>query len=191
MPSSTNFLEWNPTEANQESDSTYLTDTQRLNGIAVDDIMPSARMNKMFRQWSVMCAALGQMLAINGYSTSDASTATLAATLQVLLDSTLPLITGIIVVPYSANPVFDCSLGWNFYMLLTGNVTAPTVIHATPGLPIEFQFQQDGVGGRTVAWPANVLGGGSVWPTANQYGIQRFRVCPDNNLRAVGPMMGA
>jgi len=191
MPSTTNFLEWNPTEANQESDATYLADTQRLNGIAVDDIMPSVRMNKMFRQWSVFVAAMGQMLAANGYSTSDASVATLASTLQVLLDNSLALITGIVVVPYSASPVFDCSLGWNFYMLLTGNVTAPTLINATPGLPIEFQFQQDGVGSRTVAWPSNVRGGGDAWPLANQYGIQRFRVCPDHILRAVTPMTGA
>ena len=184
----TNFLEWNPTEANQESDAVYLTDTQRLNGIAVDDIMPSARMNKMFRQWSVMVAALAQMLVNNGVSTSDVDTTTLATTLQVLFPN-IAIFTRLLVVAFSPTPTFDCSAAWKFYMSLTGNITSMSVINASPGTTIVFAFQQDGVGGRTVAWPGNVLGGGDVFATASAYSTQTFEVGVDSKLHARSPVI--
>src|SRR5208283_5201551 len=84
MPS-TNFLQWNPTQANQESDVNYVVDAQRLAGIALDDTLPSIRLNKMFFQWSTFVAAMGQMLAGKGYTTSDANLATLVSVLGNLL----------------------------------------------------------------------------------------------------------
>lgn len=85
MPGSNNFVEWNPTQSNQKNDAQYLVDAQRVTGLQLDSITPSPTANKAFRQWSVMCAALGQALAAKGYAASDANVAALAAVLANLV----------------------------------------------------------------------------------------------------------
>jgi hypothetical protein len=84
MPATTNFLQWNPTASNQESDSSYASDAQRTGGASSGEF-PSATANKLFFQCSTFVAALGQMLATKGYSTSDADISVLAAVLANLI----------------------------------------------------------------------------------------------------------
>lgn len=78
---SSNFLVWNPTGANQETDAEYLVDAQRLDGAANPSIFTSKVGNKVLHQASVFYTALAQALAAKGYVVSDASLATLAGVL--------------------------------------------------------------------------------------------------------------
>jgi len=71
---SNNFLEWNPNANNQENNTNYVGDSQRANGAPNSGggtLFPSLTGNKLFRQASLMVAALGQMLANKGYTISD------------------------------------------------------------------------------------------------------------------------
>lgn len=71
MPGSHNFLVFNPDDTdNTDSDSTYLAQTQRLNGLR-DGVGITSMHNKLFRQVSVMVAALAQFMANQGQTVSD------------------------------------------------------------------------------------------------------------------------
>lgn len=85
MAGSTNFLPVNPQSQNQETDSQYAADTQRLNGFSVDALLPSVLLNKILFQLSTGMAALMQALANKGYSPNDANLATLTAVLQAIM----------------------------------------------------------------------------------------------------------
>jgi len=186
----TDFLQWNPTQANQEDDATYLADTQRTNGIALDDIMPSARMNKMFYQWSTFIAAFCQMLVAKGFSTSDASLSALVTVLGNILTTADVSGTGIVTVAWSATPTFTVTAtDLQFFMQLTGNVTSSTLSGVTPGQKITFLLKQDVGGGHTFAWPSNVYGGGALDTTPGACNSQIFEVYPDSTVRAVTPMI--
>ena len=84
MPATTNFQQWNPTASNQESDAAYTADAQRTGGASSGEF-PSPTANKLFYQSSTFAAALCQMLATKGYSTSDADISVLAAVLANLI----------------------------------------------------------------------------------------------------------
>jgi hypothetical protein len=65
---------------------------------------------------------------------------------------------GLITVPFSATPTFDCSQGNVFLMTLTGNVTSFTLANQMAGMFYTFIFKQDGSGLHSVAWPATFKG---------------------------------
>lgn len=81
---SNDFLQWNPSQINQQSSSAYLADSQRLNG-AVSGLFPSILANKLFYQSTTMVAALGQMMSNKGYVISDADIAVLTTALANIL----------------------------------------------------------------------------------------------------------
>lgn len=81
MAGTNNFLVWNPTAANQETDTAYAADTQRSGGAASGSIFPSPTANKLFYQCSSMITALAQMMANKNYNMSDANQANLIAAL--------------------------------------------------------------------------------------------------------------
>jgi len=70
MAAPTNFLQWNPSQINQESDAEYLSETQRTGG-AVTGIFPSELANKMFYQVTTFVAALATALVNKGYEMQD------------------------------------------------------------------------------------------------------------------------
>ena len=72
MAGTNKFLQWNPTQANQETDDQYAADVQRSGG-AVSGIFPSATANKLFFQTTTMCAAIAQTLADKGYDVNDSN----------------------------------------------------------------------------------------------------------------------
>lgn len=72
MPGTNNFLEFNPTGANQENDGTYAADAQRLGGATSPSLFAATLANKAFFQWSRMVVAVAQMMANKGYNMSDA-----------------------------------------------------------------------------------------------------------------------
>jgi hypothetical protein len=81
MAGSNNFLQFNPTKANQESDATYAADGTRTGGITFDQIMSSLLGNKIFYQASTFISQLAQVFADRGYVVSDANAATLKSVL--------------------------------------------------------------------------------------------------------------
>lgn len=80
-------------------------------------------------------------------------------------------------VAFSATPTFTVTAQVQlFKMILTGNVTSSTLVLGgltAPGLVV-FEITQDGTGGRTFAWPANVLGGAAINSGANETTSQQF-----------------
>lgn len=80
---SNNFLQWNPSQNNQEDDATWAADTLRVNGAPASSgtICPSIMDNKFRYQVSTMVAALGQMLDAKGFTISDSVIADLATEL--------------------------------------------------------------------------------------------------------------
>lgn len=94
-------------------------------------------------------------------------------------------------VAFSATPTFTAvSQNQLFSMTLTGNVTSSTLTMtgiAAPSL-LTFELTQDGTGGRTFAWPANVIGAVAPTLSANAITTQHF-VWDGTNARAAGPGM--
>jgi hypothetical protein len=98
--------------------------------------------------------------------------------------------TGVVLVSFSATPIFDASRGLEFKLTLTGNVTSSTFINGMLGPSlIAFRLVQDSVGGRTFVWPSNVRNGGIINNLANGRSSQLFAGDVDGSLDAVGPMM--
>ena len=92
-------------------------------------------------------------------------------------------------VPFSGTPTFNVT-GQNqlFTITLLGNATSQP-LNATgilsPGI-VFFQITQDGAGGHTFTWPANVIGGAPIGLAAGQVTTQEF-VWNGVNATAVGP----
>jgi hypothetical protein len=182
----TNFLQWNPGQANQESDSDYNADSQRSGGAVDNTPLPAPLGNKAFYQWSTFVAAFCQMMAAKGYSTSDADITTLQAVLANIVTEAdgLPAITPL---AYSPTPAFNAAASNGFQMTLTGNVTSSTVAGVTPGQLLAFYFVQDAIGGRTVAWPVSFAGAPQPDPAPNAVSVILFRADAAGNSRGAGP----
>jgi hypothetical protein len=181
MAGSTNFQQWNPGAANQESDAAYTADSLRSGGAGVDNIFPSATANKLFYQLSTFVAAFCQMMSNKGYVVSDANLATLTTVLANVLtnaDTKLPLIS----VSFGTTPVFNAGNANGFDMVLTGNVTSSTITGMQIGQIIYFVLTQDSVGGRTFAAPTGVNGWRAINPAANSVTIQAFIMKEDNSI---------
>jgi hypothetical protein len=74
----------------------------------------------------------------------------------------------------SAQSTFDCTQGDQFNLTLTQNVTASSVVGAGDGQRITITITQDGIGGRTFAWPSNFVSPPSVAAGANAVTSQSF-----------------
>lgn len=76
--------------------------------------------------------------------------------------------TPVLLSDFSATPTFNTAASNVFEpAVLTGNVTAMTISNAVAGQTINIRFQQDAVGGRTVALPAGAKISGSINSAAN------------------------
>lgn len=75
------FVQWNPTKANQQTDAEWQADAQRLGGALNPSIFTSKRANKLFYQLSTMAVALANSLTAKGYSVSDADVTALTTVL--------------------------------------------------------------------------------------------------------------
>lgn len=157
----TNFVQHNPTAANQEPDSSFDSNSLTTGGIGVDAIMPSDWMNKRWYQDSTFIAAFCQMLATKGYTTSDANITTLAATLANVVTNA-DLKPAQITVPYSATPTFDASKANGFRIDLGGNVNSSSLINGAPGQIVTFFIVSGSPGNFSFAWPGNVNNAGNV-----------------------------
>lgn len=79
-------------------------------------------------------------------------------------------------VSYSATPIFQAvaGVGTTFAMTLTGNVTSSTIADASEGKTLTWRICQDATGGRTFAWPTNVVGASTIDSTASACTTQIF-----------------
>jgi len=81
------------------------------------------------------------------------------------------------IVAYSATPLFtDAAQNQLFQITLTGNASSQPLTAVgivAPGL-ITWQITQDGAGGHTFSWPANVTGGCTIGAGVSQTTLQHF-----------------
>ena len=93
-----------------------------------------------------------------------------------------------VTVTFSATPVFNTG-GWTgqicFDLTLTGNVTSSTTSGLITGQFAVFFIQQDGVGGRTFAWPSNFKNAPTVHSAPNSVTTALFALRSDGNLYLV------
>lgn len=75
----TNILEFNVQKSNMMSDSSYSSSSQRNSGVT-SGLADSSLHNKLFRQTSLMAAALAKAVQQSGYDVLDTSTAESIAT---------------------------------------------------------------------------------------------------------------
>ena len=97
---------------------------------------------------------------------------------------------GLVVVPWSAVPVFDASKGLQFNITLAGNVTGSLFINGAAGpTVVVLTIVQNATGGWTFVWPSNMHNGGVVDADAGSTSTQMFAVNADGSANAVSPMM--
>lgn len=188
MAGTTNFLPFNPGQANQETDTAYTADSTRTGGAGVDGIFPSALANKLFYQCAGFVSAFCNALAGKGYSPEDTNLTTLQGVLANVITAA-DLNGNLIAVTYAPAVTFNCSTNNGFQLTLTGNVTSSIISGMAIGQEITIGILQDGVGGRTFTWPAGVTTAGTPDPTPNALSVQRFKKWLDGSIRAITPML--
>jgi len=90
----------------------------------------------------------------------------------------------------SATPTFNCGLvngPVEFYLLLTENVTASTLLPNFAGQIVLFRLVQDATGGWTFAWPTNVQNASVIHSAAGSTTAQAFFVAGNGNAYPLGP----
>ena len=183
MAGTTDFLTFNPGQVNQETDSQWSSDAQRTGGISSGAIIPSTMLNKALNQATVMVAALGQMLATKGYSTSDSNQNQLAAVLAAILtqaDLPTPLVT----LPYASSVTFDASQTRGWDITLSGNITSSSLVNTAPGQILTFVLRQTSSGNMTVAWPNSMaLNAPQPYATGGYVSIFSVIVTMDGSVR--------
>jgi hypothetical protein len=181
MSGTNNFLQHNPTEANQETDAAYLADSLRTGGIGTDATLPSPWLNKVWYQCTTFVAAFAQMMANKNYNMQDGDITALTNTLANVLtnaDSKLSL-KGI---TFSTTPVFDASQANGFELDLAGNVTSSTLINVSIGQILTFVIKQGATPYSFVA-PTNLNNWIPIPLSANSFYIQQYIVTEDGSIR--------
>jgi hypothetical protein len=176
---STNFLQFNPGAVNQETDSQYTADSSRSGG-AVTGIFASALLNKVFYQSSTFIAALANTLANKGYSTSDASLATLESVLSNIV-TFADLKANLSTVAFSTTPNFNATATNGFDFTLAANVTSSTLTGHQVGQTLTFVVAQ-GATPYSFSPPPNINGWIPVPVTANTVFVQTFIVRADGTV---------
>ncbi len=186
---STNILQFNPGQANQETDAAYSADSMRTGGAALDSVPASNLFNKFAYQVTTLAAALAQSLANKGYTIDDTSLSTLTSTLSALLTQA-DLNLGLQNIAYTASPAWNARANSTFEMAtLTGNVTAPTITGLVSGQRLIFIWHQSTAGGNTILYPSNFYGWSQISSVASSINVQEFIVSSALNCYAVGPLI--
>lgn len=96
---------------------------------------------------------------------------------------------GVIVVPSSANPVFNTggALVAYFEYLITQD-SAATLVVTSPGQIVIFAITQDGIGGWQFTWPTSVKKFSLISAAAGAKSIQAGIVGSDGNVYPIGAM---
>lgn len=188
MAGTTNLLQFNPDQTNQETDATYLADSNRSGGFGTDAIWPSVLANKTLNLLSNYLFALFTAFAQKGFTTNDDNVPLLIAQCANFLTSA-DILPAIMPLAFSPTPAFNFGASNAYQMTLTGNITASTASGVTPGQLIAFYFLQDSVGGRTVSYPGAFFGTLQPDPTPNSLSVLLFRVDVSGNASAATPLI--
>lgn len=185
---STNILQWNSTEANQETDAVYAVDALRTGGAQSGAIFPSPLSNKAFYQWSSVCAALAQALVAKGYTVNDSPFSALVAVFENIKTSA-DFTDSMLLVNYASSITFNAQTSSGFDLTLTGNVATSSLINTSIGQILIFVISQDSVGGRTFVWPSQLTPAGPLCQIANSTSVQIFQSRANGNFLPTGPML--
>ena len=188
MSGISNFLQFNPTQANQETDAEYLADATRTSGALDGDAWPDVSANKVLYQVTTMTAALGQMLANKGFSVSDSNYAALVSQLANLL-TTVDLRFGLQNLSWSSSIVLNAQSFTAFAVPLQGSTTL-SLTGVVAGQVYVLLYTQDSAGSHAVAFGSG-FGSGAAQPDpgANILSAQVFVADATLVLRTTGPLM--
>jgi hypothetical protein len=188
MSGTTNFLVFNPTQANQETDADYLADTTRLSGALDGNGWPDSSANKLLYQVSTMTAALAQMLANKGFSVLDANYAALVTQLGNIL-TTADGRGGLQNLAWASTLVLNAALFEGFAVPLQGT-TAIALTGVSAGALYVMLYTQDSVGGHAVTFGSG-FGAGAMQPDPMPYVVsaQLFMANAALNLVPIGPLI--
>lgn len=189
---SSNFLQFNPGAANQETDSQYAADAQRTGGFIANQLLPSRLANKILYQVIQFIYAFAQMMAAKGYVMADTD----AGALQTVLSNVRTNADEralLSVLPYAATSVFNFANTDAIQMTMSGNVTISTFTGLAPGRKVKLIMIQDGTGGRTLTWPVGPPNLGVIFsapdPTPGATNIQEIIVLANGTLHPGSPMI--
>lgn len=90
-----------------------------------------------------------------------------------------------VVIPWSANPVFDGAVGEAWELTLKADVAAATFLNQLPGVLYTVSIGQDATGGHAFPWPGNVFGAQAVHAAASVRTVQVFVCRGDGRLYPV------
>lgn len=175
---------------NADSQANFAGSGYQLHGF-VNGVAQPYQANKLWRQTSMLAAAFANFISneLNIDILDDGDINALITNLtNAIMQAARNAGNTIVSVPFSATPVFDCSLGSKFQMVLTGNVTSSTLINIPPGVTLRFIIKQDGTGGHTFAPPANLPMNFPVPSAPNQVFTQVFMADNAGNLFVETPM---
>ncbi len=187
MAGSTNFQQWNPGQANQETDAQYAADSQRTGGAPNGTPFPSETANKLYYQVSTGITALMQMMAAKGFTVDDSNIGTLASVLAAI-QTTADLKNQMQNVAYSPALTLNAAAFNGFQIALSGNTTL-TITGASAGQLIFLEFQNDSAGNHTVTFPSNWFGSWQPDPTGGVASTILVGVDTAGNFKPLGPMM--
>lgn len=75
----------------------------------------------------------------------------------------------------SSGPLlFDCLQAVCWFVNMHSSITAPRVVHISPGELYTFVFTQDALGGHGMNWPVNCLNAAPIDPKPNSTTVQNF-----------------
>jgi len=174
MAGTTNFIQFNPTAANQETDLAYSGDSQRQNGAINGQLFNDILANKAFYQWSTFITALANALVNKNYSPNDTDINTLESVLANIVTFN-DLKSNLSLVAFSPTPIFNATSTNGFDFTLAGSVTSSTLTGQAIGQIITFVVTQ-GSTAYTFAPPSNINGWQPVSPTPNSVTTQAFIV---------------
>lgn len=176
--------------ANVDSQANFQGSGYQTNGFTAG-VAQSAQMNKVWRQSSMIAAAVANVISqvLGGINVLDDGNLTnlVNLLLQMLFNGGNQ---GYVVPFNSGAPIFDGSKGNIQLLVLTGNVTSSTFINVNPLKKYVFMIVEDGVGGRTFANPTN-LPLAPIDTTASATNTQEFvtdNTSPNPGLHPVTPM---
>lgn len=96
----------------------------------------------------------------------------------------------VVSVAFSATPTFDGAQGTAFVITLTGNVTSSSLSNMVEGATYTFHICQDGIGGRTFAWPAAVIGEVAIGAVLSTCTVQQVTVRGGNAYATAAGLIG-
>jgi hypothetical protein len=184
------MLQWNPTATNQENDTAYAADSQRVGGAPNGSLAPSATLNKVYFQASTYLTGLFAAFAAKGFTTSDSNLSTLTAQCANFL-TTADVLPNVAITAYAASLTLNAAAANGFYITaMTGNLTIVAINGLSSGQLVAMYYQQDATGGRTVTYPGNVVGAAQPDPAPNAVSLQLFGYdFTTSQLRAFGPLV--